>query len=102
MKLIAQTDFRNNLEPKPEIPGSPHPDHIPMGTIFDYGRGEKLADATASEQQTIGLLASLRVIGDASDEKIVKRVQAEVASRKKTAQNIAAANAGLKPSAPVK
>jgi hypothetical protein len=95
MKLIAKAGFRNNIEPPLEIDKAKNKDHVHKGAIFEYGRGATLKECSQAEQRIIGQLALAGCIADATDSKIVKRIQDEVAQEAKTEKNIAEQNAGM-------
>jgi hypothetical protein len=87
MRLIALRSFRNNIEPRIDLDGdaTTYEDHIPKGTIFSIGvdkSGKEITDAellTKTDERNIGLLQMSGCIGDANDERLVKKIQAEVA-----------------------
>jgi len=102
MKLIATAPFRNNLDPRIEIEGALHPDHIHRGAVFIIGR-DKAGKSIDDEEQlskidanNIRLLTLAKCIGSANDEKLVKQVAAEVAEEKarEANQKTAQARAG--------
>lgn len=78
MKLIARKDFRNNVGLK--IADPLHDHHVHKGATFEMD--EKDAD----QEQTIALLNAAGCIADATNEKAVKAIQAEVAADAKKAK----------------
>jgi hypothetical protein len=85
MKLIALRSFRNNTEPRIELDGAKHDNHIHKGAIFSIGigkDGKDIVDAdklSKTDERNIGLLQMSGCVGDATDEKLVKKIQAQVA-----------------------
>jgi hypothetical protein len=92
MKFIATKDFRNVPGLELEIDKALHPSHIHKGALFEIGKGAELKDCSKTDQQTIAQLIVAGCVGDATDEKIVKAVKADVALDEKREKAAAAAN----------
>lgn len=90
MKLIALRDFRNNTNPRLEIEGAVHEDHVHMGAVFTVGTDKAgkdipdFEDLPKAEKELVQLLKGAEAIGDATDEKVLARVKREVAAREKS------------------
>jgi hypothetical protein len=90
MKLIALRNFRNNVEPRIDLgKEAQHDDHVHKGAIFIIGTDKagndipEAEDMSKADQRTVGLLKMAGCIGDATDEKLVKRIQKEAAQDEK-------------------
>ena len=85
MKLIALKDFaRVQALEDVAIEGAKHSRHIHKGATFDIGKAEKLKDLTKGDQYLVAQLTVAGCVGDATDEKLVKAVQAEVAAEERS------------------
>lgn len=92
MKLIATKDFsRVPALDFIDLPDRIHENHIHKGATFDVGKAAKFTDLNKTDQQLVAGLVHAGCVGDASDEKVVKAVQAEIAADKKRAENAAKA-----------
>lgn len=96
MKLIALHHLhRVPALAKIEIPDAPHSVFIPKGTQFDIGTSEDFDSLEPDEQLLVAKLAHAKGIALASDEKIVARIQAEIAIDAKREANLAVSNQKL-------
>jgi hypothetical protein len=89
MRLIALRGFKNNAKAliKFERGSEPvHADGVHAGAIFTIGDEAPVSELPEAYKYIIGQLAQAKCIGDASDEKLVKRVQAEVKADKARAE----------------
>lgn len=82
MKLIARKDFRNNCGLKVADPLHDH--HVHKGAIFE------IDETKPDNEQIIAQLNAGGCIADATNEKAVKAIQAEVAADAKKTQTAAA------------
>lgn len=85
MKLIALHNFLNTHELEVSTDGekTTHEKLIPKGAIIYIGEKLEFAKLKASDKELVALLNHAHCIGDANDEKLVKRIQNEVAQEKK-------------------
>lgn len=86
MKLIATKDFANVPALGLSIKDAQHPAHIHKGATFEIGKEATLGKLTKSEQELVATLIVSEVAGDASDEKLVKQINAEVEAETKKAK----------------
>ena len=90
MKLIALREFRN-VGRKIKIDNAQHDDHVHKGATFEIGAGDEIAKLASPDKELAAQLIYAGFAGDATDAKIVKRVQAEVAAEEKKAKAAATA-----------
>ena len=82
MQLIAKRAFKNPGR-KLSIKDALHPDHVHKGATFSIGTEKEVKNLNGDDQKMVLLLNVADCLGDATDEKIVRAVQAEVAAEKK-------------------
>lgn len=90
MLLIAKRDFRNPQRAI-KIEGAKHPDHIHQGATFEIGGKADYDALNPQDKQLVALLNAADCIGDASDRKIVGKVQAAISEREKAEASTAKA-----------
>jgi hypothetical protein len=90
MKLIALKDFANNSQF--EISSPLHDRLVHKGATFEIGTGKVLKDLTKADQFLVAQLTVSGCVGDATDSKVVKAVQDDVAADKKREETAAKLN----------
>lgn len=101
MKLIALRDFANNIGLDPESHDLNHDGQVDKGTVFEIGQGvndlKTLAKRDKASAMLVAQLTAAGCVGDATDAKVVKAVQDEIAldkKREETAKRLNAAADG--------
>jgi hypothetical protein len=88
MRLVACRNlFKVPSMASIEVKGSPHSRHVPKGSVFEIGTAPDMKGLTRDEKNVVALLVTSNGAADASDEKLVARVLAEVEAEKKSAAN---------------
>jgi hypothetical protein len=81
MKLIALRNFRNthgiDLDGDGKL--TQHEKHVHKGATFAIGGAKEFKDLSKADQRIVLELNHAKCVGDATDEKLVKRIAAEVA-----------------------
>lgn len=93
MKLIATRNFRNTFAIDLNGDGRITKDenYVKKGTVFHIGKAEEPEALPKQELEQIALLNHAKCVGLASDAKLVKRIEAEVAAEKKAEEKAATA-----------
>jgi hypothetical protein len=99
MKLIALKDFRNVPGLEIELEDAAHDHHVHKGATFAIGSGKEMKDCSKSDQLAIAQLVVSGCVGDANDEKIVKRVNDEVKAENAKAKELEKLNSTANDSA---
>ncbi len=91
MKFIALRDFRNHAPKSISVEGGArHPAHIHKGSIIEIdSQAKEVENLSAQDQVTVALLANAHAIGRADDDKLLKKIKAEVSVEEKAAARIA-------------
>ena len=81
MRLIALKDFAR-VGPLADLPidDLKHERQVHKGARFEIGRSDKLKDVNKRDQELIAQLVVTGCVGDATDPKVVKAVEADVAA----------------------
>lgn len=90
MQLIAIRNFRNPGRAL-EIEEPVAPDHVHKGAIFEIGGKAPFDKLNRTDKELVVQLNAAQCIADATDEKIVKAVRAELEEESKAAKAKAAA-----------
>ena len=79
MKLIALRNFRNVQGLELDGNSALNERHVHKGATFSIGGNKDFKDLSKSDQRAILELNAANCIGDATDEKLAKRIQKEAA-----------------------
>jgi hypothetical protein len=76
MKLVALTNFRNNIDLDVETPT--HPMQIDKGTVFSIGGDASYEKLNARDKNLVAALNFANRLGDGADPKTLQAVKREV------------------------
>lgn len=96
MRLIALRDFRNHAQLDLNADGKYDPifeAHVHKGARFNIGGTAPFDKLSKADQKTVFDLNAAGCIGDAENEKLVKRIEAEAKADEEAAKKAAAAHA---------
>lgn len=95
MQLIALRDiYRTPSMGDIQIEGQLNERHIHKGAVFSIGTADSLKKLLPEERLLVAQLVVSKAVGDATDPKVVKAVQDELAAEKRREASLARLDAG--------